>query len=85
MQAQVNLKEILAKSPEQITKEELATIIKTIYTQNPALGNSHPKYESDPEAVAAGLLAIEEASCEELDDEYLPTCCRNGGPHRHPV
>jgi hypothetical protein len=85
MQAQVNLKEILAKSPEQITKEELTTIIKTICTQNPALGNPHPKYETDPEAVAAGLLAIKEASCEELDDEYLPTCCRNGDPHRHPV
>ena len=20
-----------------------------------------------------------------LDDEYLPTCCRNGGSHKHPV
>ena len=82
MQAQANLKEIVAKSPEQITKEELTTIIKTIYTQNPALGNPHPKYETDPEAVAAGL---QEASCEELDDEYLPTCCRNGNPHHHRV
>jgi hypothetical protein len=85
MQAQVNLKEILAKSPEQITKEELTTIIKTIYTQNPALGTPHPKYEIDPEAVAAGLLVIKEACCEELDNEYLPTCCRNGNPHRHLV
>jgi len=84
MQAQANLKEILAKSPEQITKEELTTIIKTIYTQNPALGNSHPKYETDPE-VAAALLAVKEASCEQLDDEYLPTCCRNGNPHSHSV
>ena len=81
MQAQVNLKEILAKSPEQITKEELTTIIKTICTQNPTLG----KYDTDPKALAAGLLAIKEASCEELDDEYLPTCCRNGDPHRHAV
>jgi hypothetical protein len=84
MQAQVhNLKDILAKSPEQITKEELTTIIKTIYTQNPALGNPHPKHET--EAVAVGLPAIKEASYEELDDEYLPTCCRNGNPHRHPI
>jgi hypothetical protein len=21
----------------------------------------------------------------ELDDEYLPACCRNGKEHRHPV
>ena len=21
----------------------------------------------------------------ELDDEYLPSCCRNGRPHSHPV
>jgi hypothetical protein len=85
MQAQANLKEIRAKSPEQIAKEDITTIIKTIYTQNPALGKPQPKYETDPEAVAAGLLAIKEASCEESDDEYLPTCCRNGNPHRHPV
>ena len=85
MQAQVNLKEILAKSPEQITKEDLTTIIKTIYAQNPALGHPHPKYETDPEAMTADLLAIKEKSREELDDEYLPTCCRNGNPHRHPV
>jgi hypothetical protein len=26
--------------------------------------------------------AAEEA---ELDDEYLPACCRNGKEHRHPV
>jgi hypothetical protein len=84
MQAQVNPKEILAKSPEQISKEELATIIKTIRKQNPALGNPHPNYDTDREAVAAGLLAIK-AGCEGLDDEYLPTCCRNGNPHRHAV
>jgi len=82
---QANLKEILAKSPEQITREDIATIIQTIYTQSHALGNPQPKYEIDPEAVVAGLLAIKEASCEESDDEYLPTCCRNGNPHRHPV
>jgi len=83
VQAHVNLKKIMAKSPEQITHEELATIIKTIDTQNPALGN--PKYETGAGAVAAGLLAIKEASCEQLDDEYLPTCCRNGNPHCHPM
>jgi len=22
---------------------------------------------------------------EEVDDEYLPACCRNGKEHRHPV
>ena len=22
---------------------------------------------------------------EELDDEYLPACCRNGRPHYHPT
>ena len=22
---------------------------------------------------------------EELDDEYLPACCRNGKPHSHPT
>jgi hypothetical protein len=85
MQTHMNLKEILAKSPEQISKKELTTIIKTIYEQNPTLGNPHPKYETDPEAAAAALLAIKRASCEELDDEYLPTCCRNGNPHRHSV
>jgi len=79
MQAQADLKEILAKSPEQITKQELLTIIKTIYTQNPVLGNYHAKYETDLESMAV------KASCEELDDEYLPTCCRNSNPHRHPV
>jgi hypothetical protein len=26
-----------------------------------------------------------EASDEELDDEYLPACCRNKHPHHHPV
>ena len=26
-----------------------------------------------------------EASSDELDDEYLPACCRNGGAHTHPV
>jgi hypothetical protein len=26
-----------------------------------------------------------EAGEEELDDEYLPACCRNGKPHTHPV
>lgn len=26
-----------------------------------------------------------EASDEEIDDEYLPACCRNGQPHKHPV
>jgi hypothetical protein len=26
-----------------------------------------------------------QASDNELDDEYLPACCRNGGPHNHPV
>jgi len=84
MQAQANLKEILAKTPEQITKEELTTILKTIYTQNPTLGTTHAKCETDLE-MAAGLLAIKEASCEGLDDEYLPTCCRNGKAHGHPV
>ena len=84
MQPQVNLKEILAKSPEQITKEELTTIIKTIYSQNPALGNSHP-YETDPDIAAPDLLAVKEATCDESDDEYLPTCCRNGNPHCHSV
>ena len=82
---QANLKEILAKSPEQITTEDITTIIKTSCTQTPALGNPQPKNETDPEAVVAGLLAMKEASCEESDDEYLPTCCRNGNPHRHPV
>jgi hypothetical protein len=84
LQAQLNLKEILAKSPEQITKEELTTIIKTIYSQNAALVNSHPQ-ETDPDTVAAGLRSVKEASCEELDEEYLPTCCRNHNPHHHPV
>ncbi len=85
MQAQVNLKEILAKAPEQITKEELTKIIKTIYMQNPALGKPHSKYEADSEAVAADLLAVTESMCDDLDDEYLPTCCRNGNPHHHRV
>lgn len=85
MKMQKNLKEILDKSPEQITKEELTTILKIICTQNPALGNLHPKYETDPKAIEASLLAITEASCEEFNDEYLPTCCRIGNPHRHPA
>jgi len=85
MQSQMNLKEILAKSPEQMTKEELTAIIKSIYAQNPALGKSHLEYEADPKAVRAGLLGTREAGCDELDDEYLPTCCRNGKPHRHSV
>ena len=63
MQPQLNLREILAKIPEQLTKEELTTIIDAIYTENP--GNLSP-------------------SCE-ADYEYLPTCCRNGNSHRHPV
>ena len=83
MQSQ-NLKEILAKSPEQMTKEELTAIIKIIYPQNRASGKSHP-CETDPEAMIEGLFAANEASCEELDDEYLPTCCRNGNPHLHSV
>jgi hypothetical protein len=65
MEPQVNLREILAKIPEQMTKEELTAIINAIYTQNPALGSPHPKCETD--------------------DEYLPTCCRNGNSHSHPV
>ena len=84
MQEQLNLNEILAKSPEQITKEELAKIIKSICSQNPALGKS-PPYETDPANATAGLPAVKETSCEELDDEYLPTCCRNGNPHSHSV
>jgi len=65
MQPQLNLREILAKIPEQMTKEELTTIIKAIYAQDPPLGNSHPRCEAD--------------------DEYLPTCCRNGNSHHHPI
>ena len=83
MQSQTNLKEILAKSPEEMTKEELTAIIKSIHTQN--LGKSHPEHETDPEAMMAGLLVVREAGCDELDDEYLPTCCRIGNPHRHSV
>jgi hypothetical protein len=26
-----------------------------------------------------------EASNDEIDDEYLPACCRNGKGHSHPV
>jgi hypothetical protein len=80
----MNLREILANMPEQMTKEELTRIITTIYTQNPALDKPHPNYETDTE-VAADLLAGKEPICGELDDEYLPTCCRNGNSHRHPV
>ena len=84
MQPRVNLREILANMPEQMTKEELTKIINTIYTQNPAVGNPHPNYKTDTEVVA-DLHARKEQICEELDDEYLPTCCRNGNLHRHPV
>ena len=84
MQPQVNLRKILASIPEQMTKEELTRIINTIYAQNPALGNPYPKYETDAEAVA-DLPARKEPIGGELDDEYLPTCCRNGNSHRHPV
>jgi hypothetical protein len=27
----------------------------------------------------------ETVASEDLDDEYLPACCRNGKPHSHPV
>jgi hypothetical protein len=34
-----------------------------------------------------GFVAKEktEASDEDIDDEYLPPCCRNRRPHSHPV
>lgn len=28
---------------------------------------------------------LPKAKDKELDDEYLPACCRNGRPHSHPV
>jgi len=83
LQAQLNLKEIMTKCPQQIAKEGPTTIIKTLRSQNPALGNSHPA-ETDLDTTATGSLAVEESSGG-LDDEYLPTCCRNGNPHHHPV
>jgi hypothetical protein len=30
-------------------------------------------------------IESQERIIEEIDYEYLPTCCRNGGPHCHPV
>jgi len=80
----MNLREILAKIPEQMTKEEFTTIISTICKQNPAWGGPL-KCETDAEAVVADLHATKEPVCRELDDEYLPTCCRNGDSHHHPV
>jgi len=82
MHPTVNLREVLVKIPEQMTKEEVTTIISAIYTQKHALG-SHVKCEAGAEV--ADLLALKEPVSRELDDEYLPTCCRNGNSHRHPV
>jgi len=31
------------------------------------------------------FMEREKEAGEELDDEYLPACCRNGKPHNHPT
>jgi len=82
MQPTVNLREVLVKIPEQMTKEEVTTIINAIYTQKHALGSP---LKCETSAGVADLHALKEPVCRELDDEYLPTCCRNGNSHRHPV
>ena len=44
-------------------------------------------FKAIPEYAGEGFVIDEkeQASDEELDDEYLPACCRNGKPHNHPV
>jgi hypothetical protein len=44
-------------------------------------------FKASVEQDREGFVVKEEerASDEEIDDEYLPACCRNGKPHSHPV
>jgi hypothetical protein len=67
-----DLKEILAKSPEEMTKEDLTEIQKAIYAKYDSPGNPHSnpgEYDLDPEEVAASILALKD----DLPEDYQET------------